>query len=90
MVDTGGGEQERLPGGAKVGSEAGKNCLAQRLGAGRTARLARPNDGKPERGEPLLEPLGLNRLAHALAAFERDETAPCLRGHSRSPLVCQR
>ena len=76
MVDAGGGKQQRLPGGAKLGCEAGKNRLAQRLGARRPARLARPNDGKPERGEALLEPLGLNRLAYALAALEGDEIAP--------------
>ena len=62
MVDTGGGEQERLPGGIKVSREAGKDRLAQSLGARRPARLARPDDGKPERGQTLLETLGLNRV----------------------------
>ena len=57
--------------------------LAQRLGARRPSRLARPNDGKPERGEALLEPLGLDRLPGALPAFERDEAGPCLLGHCR-------
>ena len=84
MVDAGGGEQERLPGGAKLGREAGKDRLAQRLRARRASGLARPNDGEPERCEALLKPLGLNRLARALAALEGDETAPCLPGH-RAP-----
>ena len=84
MIDTGGGKQERLPCGAKLGSKAGKNRLAQSLGAWGAPRLARPNDGKPERGEALLEPLGLNRLARALAALERNE-APLARGLIGSP-----
>ena len=70
---------------AALKSEAKPERIAsrKRLGARRTSRLARPNDGKPERGKALFEPPGLNRLAHALAALERDETAPCLRGHWR-------
>src|ERR1700733_10888079 len=83
MVDTGGGEQERLADGVKLAREAGKNRLAQRLGARRPSRLACPNNGDPQRREAFFEPLGLNRLAHALAALERDETASRLRGHRR-------
>ena len=56
MVDTGGGEQESLPGGVEVSREAGKDRLAQSLGAQRTPRLAGANDVKSERGEALLEP----------------------------------
>ena len=84
MVDAGGGEQERLAGGAKSGREAGKDRLAQSLGARRAARLARADDGKPERGEALRQPLGLHRLPGALPALERDEPAPCLPGHWRA------
>ena len=81
MVDTGGGEQERLRGGFKPGCEAGKNRLTQRLGARRPPGLARPDDGKPERGEALLEPPGLNRFPCPLPALEGDKSASCLFGH---------
>ena len=84
MVDAGGGEQERLARGAEVGGEAGQDRLAQRLRARRAARFARPDDGEPERGEALLEPLGLDRLARSLAAFEGDETALPARSSARS------
>src|SRR6202008_1767013 len=73
MVDTGRGEQESLPSGVKVSRKAGKDRLAQGLGRWGATGLARAHDVKPERGEPLLEPHGLNRLAYALAALERDE-----------------
>ena len=85
MVDAGGGEQECLSGGAEVSRKAGKDRLAQRLRTGRAPWFARSDDGEPERGQALLESLGLNRLADALAALERDETTPGLPGHLARP-----
>ena len=67
MVDAGGGEQQRLPGGTELGREAREDRLAQRLGARRAAGLARANDIEPKRREALLKPLRLDRLPGALA-----------------------
>ena len=43
VVDAGGGEQERLPGGTEVGGKPREDRLAQRLCAGRAAGLAGAN-----------------------------------------------
>ena len=86
MVGARGGEQQRLPGGAEVGGESGKDRLAQGLGARRPSRLPGSNDRNPKRCEALLEPPGLHRFPGALPALERDETTFCLRGHRRAGL----
>ena len=71
--------------GAEAGGEAGENRLTQRLRARRAARLPRADDFEPKRGEARLEPPGLDRLAHALPALERDEPAPRAAGSSGAP-----
>ena len=86
MVDPGGAEQKRLAPGAEAGGEAGKDRLAQSLGAGRSARLTGADDFEPVPGEARLEPRRLDRLAHALPAFESDKTARGQPGHLARPM----
>ena len=87
MVDPGRGEQQRLPGGTELSRKSRKERLAERLGAGRAAGLARADDLEPKRSKALFQSLCLNRFPGPLAPFESDEAAPRPLGHGRA-CVC--
>jgi hypothetical protein len=69
-----GGEQHRFRAGAKRLGSATEQDVADRLRAGRAARLARHQRFEAERLQPAGEPRDLRRLAGPLPALKRDET----------------
>src|SRR5262249_17789911 len=75
VIVAGGSKQDRLGMRAERLCGAGEKHVPHRLGAGRTARLARCHDGEAQGGRALDQARPLGRLAAPLPAFEGDEPA---------------
>ncbi len=75
MIVARGGEQNRLGLGTERLGDAGKQNMADDLGAGGAARLAREHDRDAGRVEPVRQETRMGGLAAAFAAFEGNETS---------------
>ena len=73
VVVAGGGEQDRLRGGAERLGRAREQHVADDLGAGRAAGLARQHHADAERAQLLRKQSRVAGLAGPLAALKRDE-----------------